>query len=246
MVQVRFDVGSPWQVKVPRAERQQALFSSAQTFVAHEETLPPDKQSIYLGKIRELLSEAGMLTEQKDKGESQRTVSSEELKRAEEEAKEIAGQVQGLLRAVFPKTPERAEEWGLDLKQGTHTLLLPRTRLARLTFLSRYLAKEESRAPAERFTTPTLADVRRVRDTLAASLAGRDSGITQRESSVAARVATAARLSDYLQAALVHLLAQNNFTITPSLQAWGYHVVARQPRTKGEPEAGTQVSQPNG
>lgn len=225
MWQFRLDSDSPWDLKLPGAKRPREVIALARAFVAHDQTLPPDKRSPYGARVQSLLGQAESLTTQRTTGESQRTVSAETLKRAERDAQEIARQVQGILIAYFPKTPERAEEWGLNLKQGTHTIILPKSRSARLDFLNCYLAKEESRAPAERFPAPALDEVRRVRDTIAASLTGRASGQTQREGGVAATYTIARDLSNILAAALLYLLAEGfNFAISPDLQAWGFVV----------------------
>lgn len=228
MWQFRLDADSPWDLQLPGAKRPRQVIELARAFVTYDQTLPPAKQSPHLEKLQTLLAQADSLTTQKAAGESQRTVSAETLKRAERDAQEIARQVRGILAAYFPKTPEQAEEWGLNLKQGTHTIILPATRTERLDFLNRYLAKEESRAATERFPAPALDEVRRVRDTIATALTERASGQTRREGGVAGTSALAHDLSNFLAASLFHLLtAEFNFKLSPDLQVWGFEVTER-------------------
>lgn len=234
MLVIKLDVKSRWQAQIPAPRKYPRLVEMARTFVARDETLPIAEQSPYLDEVRALLVEMSMLTEQRATGETERTISAETLKRAEQEAQMVARQVQGLIVALYPLTPERAEEWGLNLKQGTGAINLPRTRTERLAFLNRYLAKEESRPPTERFQVPNLDNVRQIRDTITASLVTRSSGVTRREGSIAGIITLAYRLQQRLQAAAVYLVSKRfGYQLTPELQAWGFEVVERQ-RSRGE------------
>lgn len=236
MTQLKFDVDGRWQAVVPKRDRYAEVFALARAFVAHEETLAPAKQCPYLEAVRGLLSQAALLESQRTEGEATRTISAETLKRAEKEAQGIARQVQGLLIGFFPDTPEVAEQWGLNLKQGTGLIQLPDNRDQRLAFLNRYIAQEESRPPAERFPKPVLAEVQRVRDTITTALLGRSSGRTQREGSISSSLTVAHALQDTLKAALVYLISMSfGYKVVPELQAWGFEVVARSaPHVKEE------------
>lgn len=238
MTQIKFDTEGRWQVVVPKRDRYREIFALARAFVTHEETLAPTKQSPFLEEVRTLLGQAALLQSHRAEGETTRTISAETLKRAEKEAQGMARQVQGLLIGNFAHTLEVAEEWGLNLKQGTGQIQLPDSREQRLAFLNRYLAKEESRPAAERFPKPVLSEVQRVRDTITAALAGRESGQTQREGSISSSLVLAQSLQDVLKAALVYLIAKSfAYKVVPELQTWGFEVVARSaPHVKEEKE----------
>ena len=223
-----FDSNGLYTARWPRADEYGRIYDFATTFLRQEDQAPASAHTVFTEDIRVLTTSSGQLLLQKRSGESQRVLSSEAVKRLEASAKKFVNQIHSLLEATFPDTPERATEWGFEVKQtgrGAGTILLPRDRTDTLQTLKMYIAQEESRPLAEQFKSPVLSDVKAVYDGLSQNLATRQAGQTQRESGTAQIAAVAEELLDLLQAAM---------------QRWGLDVVARTPQPAGDtpPAAG--------
>jgi hypothetical protein len=227
MFRVTFDPRSNYTVRFPKAAERANILALAQSFVVYERSLPAKAQTPFTAKVIELLGTAVPVHSSRLSSEAQRTVASEAVKRLDAAAKLNCEQIYGLMKVMFPGSPERAKEWGFQVKQTTRNILHPRSREARLALLNTYIAKEESRPAKERFAMPSLDQVRQVRDELQANLIARNAGRTQRETSIVNGRALAAELLQYLQAAAVYLLAdQYRFSLSPDLRKWGFEVVA--------------------
>ena len=209
----------------------------AGVFSTHEATLLPTERNPHLPRISELLELSKAYSAQKVSGNALAVTSSEEAKRLNSRARALVRQIQNLISGLFADTPERATEWGFEVRRSgsrAGKVLIPTTRDEMIQTLGQYIDKEESRPEAERFAVPRLAEVKQVYDGLRASLESRDVGTTTRKTGVAGSYEVAEALLDYLQAALAFLLVTRfDRKVTPELGLWGYDVIARPPRPNG-------------
>lgn len=230
-MRVEFDAKGSFSVRLPQSDEVSRILKLCTGFLRKEDQLAAGLRTLYTEDIRVLAARGNQLVEQKSSGEGQRTQSSEDLKQIEAHAKKLATQIQSLLKAMFIDSPAKATEWGFDVKQTgqrSGTILLPQGREALLKTLTTYLATEESRPAAERFTTPDPSEVKKVCDGLRQSMEGRADGQAQRESGTAEANLVAEEALDLLQAALVQIVVkQYGRKVTPDLQNWGFEVVAR-------------------
>ena len=251
MYSIILDPSSPYQVNLPPANKVTKLIAVAENFVAYDETLPPEEQSPLLPDIRQLL-ELCIPTQNNFKAsEAQRTIASEAVKRLDGQIKTIIRKIHHKINSEYIETPEAAEEWGFQVKQGTHRILLPKKRSERLALLNIYIAQEESRPPEERFTTPDLAVVINLYDELKANLAARRSSRSHRKDSYSARSQALKALYDTLRmAGGLIILKKFNRSLTPGLEKWGIEVIKRQTKEKEAAAApainGTETSTTNG
>ena len=203
----------------------------ATTFCAHEATLLVAERNPHLPRISELLALSKSFNEQKVSGGTLAVISSEEAKRLNVRAKGLVRQIHDLLSGLFAETPERATEWGFDVRQsGSHAgwVLMPTGPAATLKTLGKYFEKETSRPVGGRFALPLLTEVQHVYEGLCTSLETRAVGTTTRKTGVAGSYEVAEALLDYLQAAMVHLLVTKfDRKVTPELGLWGFDVIAR-------------------
>jgi len=203
----------------------------ATTFCAHEAGLVTLTRSPHLSRITELLQLSNSFNEQKVNGKTLAVTSSEEAKRLNERAKKMVRQIQNLLSGLYSETPERAAEWGYEVRQSgarAGKILIPIKREDVIATLGKYYEKESSRPAAEQFAVPKLSDVKQVYDDLRGSLETRHLGTTERKTAVAGTYEVAEALLDYLQAALAYLLVTKfDRKVTPELGLWGYDVIAR-------------------
>jgi hypothetical protein len=228
MIQVRLDTTGSYAVRLPKAKQWAAVTALAQKFVAYDQTRPEAERNPVTAKLEALLAQALPCADDRLCSERRRMVASEAVKRLDGEARQLVSRMWYMMNSIFKETPEQAEAWGFKVKQGNGRIQQPQTRAGRLALLSHYLAAEERRPEGERFIFPDLAEVRRVRDELAANLSARDAGETQREVSHFAGQALARQLYNYLQVGLVELLSEvYDFNVTPDLQKWGFDVVVR-------------------
>ena len=240
MYPINLDRSSAFQVNIPTPNQPTKLITSGQNFVAYDETLPPDEQSYLLPDLRQLLQESVPTQNSYKSSEVQRTIASEAVKRLDEQAKALIRKIHYKLHYDYSETPEAAEEWGFEVKQGTGKILLPKKRPDRLALLDTYIAKEESRPPEEQFSKPNLADVIRVRDDLKANLDTRRTSRSRRKDSYAARAETLEALYDTLRmAGGLIVLKKLNRKVTPALEQWGIEVTKRQSKEKDADAAPT-------
>ena len=240
MYPINLDRSSAFQVNIPTPSQPTKLITSGQNFVAYEETLPPEEQSYLLPDLRQLLQASVPTQNSYKSSEVQRTIASEAVKRLDEQAKALIRKIHYKLHYDYSETPEAAEEWGFEVKQGTGKILLPKKRPDRLALLDTYIAKEESRPPEEQFSKPNLADVIRVRDDLKANLDTRRTSRSRRKDSYAARAETLEALYDTLRmAGGLIVLKKLNRKVTPALEQWGIEVTKRQSKEKDADAAPT-------
>lgn len=240
MITAKFDTISKLHLKFPEKNKPEQIVDTVRSFVNYELSRPAELQLPHTPIMVNLLQQWAASDAQRTQGEYQRATAAEDIERLDQELSELVRHIRKTLDAAFPTRPSQAKGWGFKSKQSTKNILLPQTRTEHLMALDDYIAKEQSRPAAERFTSPDLAEVIRVRDTMREQLYLRHIGQNQREKSVAAGNRIAAVMYNYLQAAAVHLLTFNfDFTITPRLEYWGYNVVSRRVvSTKDGVEAG--------
>lgn len=240
MITAKFDTTSKLHLKFPEKNKPEQIVDAIRAFVDYELSRPVELQLPHTPIMVNLLQQWAATDDQRTQGEWQRANAAEAIERLDQEIVELVRHIRKTLDAAFPTRPSQAKGWGFKSKQTTKNILLPQSRTEHLMTLDKYIAQEQSRPAAERFTSPDLAEVIRVRDTMREQLYIRRIGRNQREKSVAAGNRIAAAMYNYLQAAAVHLLTFNfDFTITPKLEYWGYNVVSRRvASTKDVVEAG--------
>ena len=251
MYTANIDTLSPFQVNLPTPNDGPDLINSGESFVTHEETLPPELQSPLLPEIRELLQQCTPSQNVLITSEAQRTMASEAVKRLDEQAKVIIRKIHRKIDLEYMETPEAAEQWGFQVKQSTRNILMPKTRPQRLALLNAYIAKEESRPAEERFTTPDLAEVVALRDDLKANLAIRRNSQNRRKASLTASNDALKALYDCMRTAgAVILIKHFNRTIHQDMTKWGFEVIRRQAKGKEADDApaanGTTTTPTNG
>ena len=233
MYHVILDSPSPYLVNIPTPNQPTKLIPAGQNFVAYDETLPPEEQSYLLPALRQHLQECVPSQNSFKASEAKRTIASEAVKRLDEQAKIIIRKIHRKIDLEYMETPEAAEEWGFQVKQGTGNILLPKTQSERLALLDTYIANEESRPPEERFTTPDLAVVTGLRDDLKTNLTARRTSRSRRKDSHSARTEALEALYDTLRmAGGLLVLEKFNRTVTTGLEKWGFEVVKRQSKGK--------------
>ncbi|MCB0172925.1 MAG: hypothetical protein KDJ97_20510 [Anaerolineae bacterium] len=251
MYPVQLATSSAYQVDIPTPKQPAKLITAGQNFVKYDESLPPEEQSYLLPDLKYLLQDCVPTQKIYKSSEVQRTIASEAVKRLDEQAKALIHKIRYKLNFDYTETPEAAEEWGFEVKQGTRNILMPRKLSDRLALLDTYIAKEESRAPEERFSKPNLEDVIRLRDDLKANLDIRRASRSRRKDSYAARAESLEALYDTLRmAGGLIILKKFNRKLTPGLENWGIEVTKRQSKEKDTEVApaanGTTTTATNG
>lgn len=227
---------SPYQPQLPSTEDSAGLIAAGEIFVAYDETLPPAQQSPLLPDIRQLLQQCIPSQKEFQTSEAQRTIASETVKRLDEQAKTVVRKIHRKFHLELFETPEVAEQWGFQVKQSTRNILLPKRLPGRLALLNAYIAKEESRPPEERFTTPDLVEVTRLRDELKANLAVRRSSYGRRKASYSNRAVALKKLYECLRVAGSMIIIKHfDHTITTGMEKWGFEVPKRPAREKDSP-----------
>ncbi len=147
----------------------------------------------------------------KSTGESQRVLSSEEVKALDKKSVELIKKIHRAMVYEFGDTPAEATKWGFDIRQTgkrSGTILMPDGRAAIIKTLAQYAKTEKTRPAAERFKAPALNDVQAVVDGLTANVNTRGTAKGQRAAGVQQSSETAARLLDLLQAAAVQIVVK--------------------------------------
>lgn len=226
-----FDVNGTHDVKFLDARKTTAIFTLCDAFLKKEDTLAVSAQTAFTEDIRTLYATVSDLLDLKSGGESQRTLSSEEVKALDKQAVALIKKIHRTMVYEFAEMPAEATRWGFDISQTGKrkgTILMPDGRAAIVKVLAKYAKIERIRPATERFKQPLLGDVEKVVAGLQNSLGERQTGRSQRVSGTQKTQETAARLLDLLQGAAVQIVVQRfNGKVTPELGEWGYEVVAR-------------------
>ncbi|MCB0212663.1 MAG: hypothetical protein KDJ52_25185, partial [Anaerolineae bacterium] len=159
-------------------------------------------------------------------------------KQAEEEAKELVSQMWKTVTLHCFEMMSEVTQWGFKMKQTTGRALIPQTRDERLTTMTAYIYKEQNRPEEERFAKPDLAAIIMVRDALKANVTAYQIANTQQKNYGEQCASLIQRLSDYLQASAIDILARNfSMKLSTQLQNWGFEVALkrRKPSKTNDP-----------
>lgn len=226
---ILLDANSSYHIRVPSADQWAQLIELGQSFVAYDQSLPSEQQSSYTPYVTKMLETCIPLYETYQTSETQRLIASEAVKRLDEQVIQLTRKIHRIIKGVLFETPEKAEEWGFQVKQTTQSILMPRSRRGRLAMLKKYIAKEESRSAEERFTSPQLDTVIQVQANMMTHLAARRNGRDRRKSSRVARDEAFSKLVDILRLAAGQLMVQHfDHKISFEMQQWGFVVIERQ------------------
>jgi len=205
-------------------------------FLTKEDTQTAALRTVYTEDIRTLFAEISDMLDLKSGGESQRVLSSEEVKALDKQAAALIKKIHRAMVYEFGETPAEATRWGFDIKQTgqrSGVILMPIGREAIVRVLAQYAKTEKARPASARFKTPALADVDGVVSGLQTNLGARQTGQSQRASGTQQTLDTAAKLLDLLQAAAVQIVVkQFDCKVTPELGEWGFEVTARTSKAK--------------
>lgn len=234
---------APYKVVLPRANQRAALMELAQAFLTYEGTLAAEAQTPNRRAIETISAEIRRLKQSVTTVEGDRTTASEAFKRAERDSIRTVGQIHNVLDATFAATPERAQAWGLIVRQtgpSAGRILLPQEREDRLAFLETYIRVESDRPEAEQFTLPPLTQVRSVYQAMLDQRQGRDDAKRQRVRENARLAGFYSSLAEELRLAAGYLVAaQPNRQPDPEMNKWGFTIVTNTPSGSG-----TAVSEP--
>ncbi|HRV91622.1 MAG TPA: hypothetical protein P5526_05630 [Anaerolineae bacterium] len=228
MVTTKYDTTSKLHLNFPDRDRPADTVNSSRALIKYEQSLPSEEQLRHTPYMAALVTDWDAADAKRLDGEVQRAEAAEAIERLDREMIEVVRTIRKIIDAAFPTNPSRAKAWGFEAKKSTKNILLPQTRKEHLNLLDKYIAKEQSRPEEERFTSPNLADVIRVRDDLRQQLDIRAAGQNQREEAVVTCNQIAADLYNFLQSAATDLLTfKFKFKLTVELQKWGYDVSPR-------------------
>ena len=228
MVINKFDTTSDLHLIYPDKDKPADIVQTVQAFIRYEQRRPPQAQLPHTPILIELLRQWAANDQKRTDGETQRAIAAEQVQQFDQAVTDVVRHARKTLDAAFPTNLAKAKAWGFEAKKSTKNILLPQTRKEHLNLLDKYIAKEQSRPEEERFTSPNLADVIRVRDDLRQQLDIRAAGQNQREEAVVTCNQIAADLYNFLQSAATDLLTfKFKFKLTVELQKWGYDVSPR-------------------
>ena len=238
---VGFDVKGTHDVKFADPRKTAKIYTLAGAFLTKEDELDEAERTVYTEDIRELLATVDTALGLKSTGESQRVLSSEEVKALDKKSVELIKKIHRAMVYEYGDTPAEATRWGFDISQTgkrTGTIRIPDGRAAIVKTLAQYAKTEKGRPAVERFKAPVLTEVQAVVDGLTANVTTRSTAKGQRAVGVQQSSETAARLLDLLQAAAVQIVVkQCDGKVTPDLTQWGFEVVAKKPTKKTAPAA---------
>ena len=236
IVQVGFDTKGQFNTGFPLPRHTSKIFTLCNAFLTKEDTLSAGARTVYTEDIRTLFTAVSDLLDLKSGGESQRVLSSEEVKALDKQAAALIKKIHRAMVYEFGDTPAEASKWGFDIKQTgqrSGTILMPIGREAIVRVLAQYAKTEKARPASARFKTLALAEVDNVVAGLQTNLGARQTGESQRASGTQQTLDTAAKLLDLLQAAAVQIVVkQFDCKVTPELGAWGFEVTARTSKAK--------------
>lgn len=226
------DSQSAYRLAFPSQTDQDAVMALAETFIAHEQTRSPEQQTPYTPAITGWYQELVDASNEKVEAQRRRTIASHKIKQFDRESRKLVRQMWKTVTLYSEDELSEAVQWGFKLKQTTGNILMPRGREERMVTLATYFSQEESRPEAERFPKPALADVMTVRDELKANLMAYQNAETQQETSVESCRDLTKKLSSYLQAAGIFILAgEFEMKLSTQLQNWGYDVVLKRSKS---------------
>jgi hypothetical protein len=230
-MKVGFDTLGKYDVHYPLPRQAPKIFTLCTHFLIKEDNSAASARTVYTEDIRALLVQSGAAQDQQASGESQRALSSEEVKALDKQAVALIKKIHRTMMYEFAESPAEATAWGFDIKQTgkrAGLILLPEGRAAIVKALAQYAKAERARPAADRFKLPALSEVEAVVDGLSTNLNSRGTGQSQRVAATQQTQAAAARLLDLLQAAAVQIVVkQFDGKVMPELGEWGYEVVAR-------------------
>ena len=222
------DADSPYQLNFFKPTQRGEIFAQGQTFVAQEQTRPPEQQTPLTPRIINLLGQLQAAYAARDEAERQRTIASEKLKQLNKKAPVIVTKMWKSVTGKYADNPSEATRWGFKMKQKTSNVLRPQNPEDRLALLNAYIAKEESQAEEERFRVPTLAEVIEMRDMLTVNTLAYQEGQNRRENYFEAIKKLTTDLSQCLQGSAVHILGVDfNFDLSTQMQNWGYDIALK-------------------
>ena len=132
------------------------------------------------------------------------------------------------------------EQWGYTTtigQDGKIKVRQPANPKDIIAFMSQYVAKETSLEPAERVTSPTLAEMTAHHTAIQNAVTARDAAQSQREAAVEERGRQARKLLYLYQlAAGMRVMLTFNGLITNQLENWGYAVLELAPPKEEEEE----------
>ena len=139
-MRVGFDVNGTHDVKFMDARKTPKIFTLCTAFLAKEDTLSASARTVYTEDIRDLLSQSGAAQDQKASGESQRALSSEEVKALDKKSVALIKKIHRTMVYEFAETPAEATKWGFDISQTGKrkgAILMPDGRAAIVKVLDR-------------------------------------------------------------------------------------------------------------
>ena len=182
---VGFDTKGTHDVTFVRPRETGKVITLCNAFLTKEDTLSAGVRTVYTEDIRALFTAVSDLLDLKSGGESQRVLSSEEVKALDKQAAALIKKIHRAMVYEFGDTPAEASRWGFDIKQTGQrrgTILMPIGREAIVRVLAQYAKTEKARPASARFKTPVLADVDSVVVGLQTNLGARQTGQSQRAS----------------------------------------------------------------
>lgn len=228
MIQATLDTKSPFQVRWPRSDA--AIIRLGQAFLTAEVGWAEEQRFPKLDLIQQRLTAAVAAREAAQSGEAQRSIVSAAEQLAFEQAKALMRKIiAGLSYRHLNELPV-LEQWGIAVVQSRSGFQsrAPRTKLALLDMLVRYVAQENSLPETERLTDPPLVEVTATLNALQTAMAERQTALTQRGVSVRTRSVEAQALLDLIQvASLYHVAVTFDGVVDRRLQELGLDVVER-------------------
>ena len=114
-MQVGFDVKGQYNVRFPVPGKVDQINTLATAFLIKEDALSASARTLYTEDIRALVTQGGELLDQKSSGESQRMLSSEQVKALDKQAVDLAKKIHRAMNYEFGDTPAQAAEWGFEV-----------------------------------------------------------------------------------------------------------------------------------
>jgi hypothetical protein len=111
-MQVGFDMKGQYNAQFPKSDKVTPIFTLAGAFLAKEDELDEGERTVYTEGIRELFATVDASLEQKSTGESQRAISSEEVKALDKKSVELIKKIHRTMNYEFGETPAEATKWG--------------------------------------------------------------------------------------------------------------------------------------
>ena len=182
-MKVGFDTLGKYDVNYPLPRQAPKIFTLCTNFLIKEDNSAASARTVYTEDIRALLTQSGAAQDQQASGESQRALSSEEVKALDKKAVALIQKIHRTMLYEFAESPAEATAWGFDIKQTGRRaglILMPDGRAAIVKVLAQYAKVERARPAADRFKLPALSDVEAVVDGLSTNLNTRGTGQSQR------------------------------------------------------------------